>query len=613
MLNYLRLKSPGIPILDPDGKEEITLKMPGSGSGENHWVSMIRFIKMVWEGSRGIVLLQGTLVLIAGLLPTIVAYCWQLILERMEIEEKGLYVFFISLALSGGLMASIGYFREIFDTIFRNSVSRNMQKRIHRKASRLPMDDFETPSLNDIIDRAGGTFFYGDAVGSLLTTFYMAQMAFSIIMTGIMVWNYHPFLVLPLLAILVVRGVCLGLDKKRIDLEVELAPYRRHRKTYQKYLTKYEHAKEIRLTGSYERFMKKWSNVMTNSSQKEEKVTCRLMKYQILLDSCEQLSIITAYTLCIYLASNGCVGISEFGALVVLLQQFLKNAQLFMARVQTVYSESIRITESLRYFSLEEEDRPDQLASPVHTISLNHACYRYPEMQTDAVADISLELHMNEIIAVVGENGSGKTTLSKLISGLTEPTSGEVLFDGVPANRIGFSSLYRDTTAVFQDFTKYYMTVRENIKLGDTKRQMSDEDLNMYLKELGITFLSDKKIPFDTQLGIDFGGLELSGGQWQQLAIARGSLKGARAIFLDEPTSALDPLKETQLYNTFQKLCHGKIGVIITHRMSLCTLADRILVMKNGHIAECGTHSELMETRGDYYHLYSKQAEMYQA
>ena len=437
-------------------------------------------------------------------------------------------------------------------------------------------------------------------------------MMISIFTTGIMVWSYHPILLLPLLFLFILRGISLKIENERVKMETELTRYRRKAKIYQNYLTKPEYAKEIKLMSCHIIFTKKWHEYMENGRQKQEKIFSMLTRWHILLDILEQFIILLSYGICVFFAFQNIINIAQFGSIIVLLQQFINNAQLFMQRVQNVYSESVDLEESLKYFDLKEEPRPSLLKKPIHTITMNHITYRYPEMNVNAVEDVSLNLQENETIALVGENGSGKTTLSKLISGLISPTEGEVFYDDIPTRTVDFASLYHSTTAVFQDFTHYYTTVEENIHLGDTRRKMSEEEMNTYLHDIGITFPFEKNIPLTAPLGIEFGGIELSGGQWQQLAIARGNYKTASLVVLDEVTSALDPIKEAQLYDTFRRMCEGKIGILITHRMSLCSLANRICVMKNGHIVECGTHRELMKIKGEYYDMFSKQANLYQ-
>lgn len=225
-----------------------------------------------------------------------------------------------------------------------------------------------------------------------------------------------------------------------------------------------------------------------------------------------------------------------------------------------------------------------------------------------ALHTINLTIHPNETLAIVGQNGSGKTTLCRLIMGLYEASEGEVTCGDIPVKQLN----YENTSAVFQNYCRYKWTVQENLIISQMSKPTSDAMLMNSCEEAGV-ILKDESFTdgLNTMLGRDFDGIELSGGQWQRIAIARGLYRTSDLIILDEPTAAIDPLEETRLYNDFAKLCDAKTAIIVTHRLGSAKIADRIIVMKDGGIVQDGTHSQLIHMDGEYKNMYESQEKWY--
>jgi len=219
-----------------------------------------------------------------------------------------------------------------------------------------------------------------------------------------------------------------------------------------------------------------------------------------------------------------------------------------------------------------------------------------------------------ERIALVGENGAGKTTLVKLLCRLYDPSSGSIRVDGVDMRELDLDAWRASIGAVFQDFGRYHLTVAENIVLGRLDGPADDESMERAARGAGFAAHAEG-LPdgYETQLGAQFGGVELSGGQWQSLGIARALMRDAEVLILDEPTAALDPRAEYELYARFSELSQGKTTLLITHRLASVQMADRILVLKQGRLIEQGRHADEMRANGEYAALYRMQAEQYQA
>ncbi len=245
-------------------------------------------------------------------------------------------------------------------------------------------------------------------------------------------------------------------------------------------------------------------------------------------------------------------------------------------------------------------------------ITFNKVHFCYPDRRS-AIVDVSFTLEPGETVALVGENGAGKTTLVKLLTRLYDPTEGAILVDGVDLRELDLDGWRENIAAVFQDFSHYALTVGENIALGDIKALDDPERFKKAVQKAGIEELLEKFPQGElTPLGKQFGGTELSGGEWQKLAIARAFMReNAQLLILDEPTAALDPRSEYEVYRRFVELAQGKTTLLITHRLASVRMADRILVLKGGQLIEQGTHEELLRRRGEYAALWNMQAEQY--
>ena len=223
-----------------------------------------------------------------------------------------------------------------------------------------------------------------------------------------------------------------------------------------------------------------------------------------------------------------------------------------------------------------------------------------------------MNIKKGETVAVVGENGSGKTTLVRLLTGLYLPSEGDILYGKANTKTASVHSLFKNISAVFQKYQRYQMTLRENIAISDMAGIASDAALDGICVQAGVEKTTNSFYNgYDTMLSREFDGVDLSGGQWQRVAIARSFFRSHQLIVLDEPTAAIDPIEETKIYNRFAEISKDKTAIIVTHRLGSVKLADRILVMKQGKLVEHGTHTELMEAGGEYARLYKSQEQWY--
>lgn len=258
------------------------------------------------------------------------------------------------------------------------------------------------------------------------------------------------------------------------------------------------------------------------------------------------------------------------------------------------------------------EERGDTEVSCLkEEIRFRDLSFSYPNEEKYALKKINLSIKKGETVAIVGANGSGKSTLAKVLLGLYPYQEGSLYYDGMEYRTIKKTSLYRQFTQVSQNFIRYYMTLRDNVKISDLDANYEEDAVLCALSDAGAGDLPGHVGGLDRWLGRMFGGTEISGGQWQRLAIARGFYRKRKVMVLDEPTSALDPNMENDFLNRLLELTRGKTAVIISHRVSLCPKVDRVIVMDRGEIVEAGSHEELMRLGGVYKSLYESQRKWY--
>lgn len=256
----------------------------------------------------------------------------------------------------------------------------------------------------------------------------------------------------------------------------------------------------------------------------------------------------------------------------------------------------------------EEADNGTDM-TPIESVKIRNLSFKYPNSERYAVKDVDLDLEKDKLIAVVGENGSGKSTLLKLVLGLFDTSEGEVKYFDERGGEIENPNLREKTSAIFQDFYRYKMQLDENIEISNLNK---NDDFGLALEKAGL----NSNLPIfpnggNTVLSREFNGTDLSGGQWQRVAIARGVYRDRDIIAFDEPTAAIDPLEESALYNKLREISAGKISLLITHRIGSARIADEIVVMNNGKVSERGTHEELMRLKGEYYGMVNEQSKWY--
>jgi ABC-type multidrug transport system fused ATPase/permease subunit len=369
--------------------------------------------------------------------------------------------------------------------------------------------------------------------------------------------------------------------------------------------------KELRVTGSDDYVLGKWTEcrdeVMEELWQQNRKDALSVL----LCDAIRLLGYGACIALALVLTLRGEISVGVFSACIGAFMG-LQSATRSILELGGELPKILAFADDFfTFIDLPEETKETVAYAGLRDkIEFKNVSFKYPNAEAYAVKDISLEIRKGEKIAILGENGSGKTTLTKLLLGLYPPETGAVDYDGRNVNTLDRTPFYKTVSAVAQDFMRYSLPLRENIAMSDIDGVFDDARISEALDNAGLKTLQDT-VGLDTELGKAFGGDEISGGQWQKLAIARGLFRSSELIVLDEPTSALDPLVETEILSKFIELAKDKTALIISHRVGLCRLVDKIVVMKNGEITEAGTHADLLRRGGEYARLFTAQEKWY--
>ena len=364
--------------------------------------------------------------------------------------------------------------------------------------------------------------------------------------------------------------------------------------------------KESRLNKAIDFLSQKWKESRFLRSEIEELKSQKSLRLRLLLAPIELLGVTGGYIVSILLLYFGKIdyasctaGIAAYATLVSAFSSFagmLGNEAQYRQMIQPFF----------KYWNITERKGDHEADLWGDSICLNHVSFHYPNQEHNVIEDVSFTISKGEIVAIVGENGAGKTTLANLILGVFQPSDGTVYYDDIDISECVEKRIHENQSIVSQKYNRYKMTVEDNIAIGSFDKK-SAREINRRFSEI----FPNNTIELNTPLGKEFGGIELSGGQWQQLSCARGFYKNATVIVLDEPTSAIDPLKEKALYDSFKQELKGKTGIIITHRLGAVSLADRIIVLANGHIEQTGTHAQLIEEDGLYARIWNSQTSTY--
>lgn len=585
------------------------------------------FFALIWRTSWRLTVVNLLLRLLNAAIPTAILYVGKLIIdevirlaERVPAGEGDtLYIWQLVIAELGLVLLTDLLSRGISltDSLLADRVSIQTSEDIMRHAARLDLFHFEQPEFYDMMERArrqtrGRSTLLSQVLAQLEAVVTIAFLAAGII-------AYSPWLIL-LVAIAVVPGFFQEnyFNQRSYSLTRSWTPERREL-DYLRYVGAGDQsAKEVKIFGLADFIVDRFRRLSLEYYEANRKLSVGRAGWGALFAAGASVAYYGAYVLIIFQTIGGLLTVGTLTFLAGAFRRIQQSLRQTLSRFSRIAEGALYLQDLYDFLAL----RP-RITSRVGALPFpdpvregwrfENVSFRYPGAARNAITDLSFELPAGQKLALVGENGAGKTTLVKLFSRLYEPTAGRILLDGRPLADYDLAQLRAGVGVIFQDFFRYQLPLRENIAVGRIEALTDQARIeDSARKSLASEVANQLPLGYDQLLGKRFrGGTELSGGQWQKIALARAYVRDAQLLILDEPTSALDARAEYEVFQRFSELMHQRTAVLISHRFSTVRMADIILFLDGGRRREMGSHEELMTQNGRYAELFALQARGY--
>ena len=495
--------------------------------------------------------------------------------------------------------------------------SREVSLRVMQHAATLDLASFEDPVFYDRLERARAQA--NDRIGMLNALGQLAQQTVTLISLSAGVLLFSPFL-FGLMAVAVIPAF-LGESHFAFlayILAYSMTPLRRELDYLRDVGTRKEGAKELKIFGYGNYLRERFAAINDQVIGRSQALAARRFRAGTLLAIVGSLGYYAAYSSLVVRTLHGDLTVGGLTFLAGALAGASTQIQMAFSTFASVADQALYLNDLFAFFAWKPKIRSADLPLPaprpiLHGIEFRDVSFVYPETARRVLNHLNFSIDAGERVAIVGANGQGKTTLVKLITRLYEPSAGQILLDGVDLREYDMEDLHRQIGVIFQDFTRYDLTVRENIALGRIEEIDNDAMLlEAAIKSGAKEALGRLRHALDQMLGRRFEeGVDLSGGEWQKIALARAYLRDAQILILDEPTAALDAASEYEVFQRFADLTRNRMALFISHRFSTVRMSDRIVVLEKGVIHEQGTHEQLMARAGRYSNMFQLQAAGY--
>ena len=496
---------------------------------------------------------------------------------------------------------------------FQNTIKSKLEEglfiELHKKVARISPAQFEDPQILDRLSSAKIGIQRASAVYESCVSICSFYIPYFIVM-ALYLYSFRPLLSISVICLAFPLLIAQHLKKKQQKIFVDSsAPINREMEYYMRELTSGTHSLEMRQQGSFTFFFNKFKSSLQLFCKLRWNSIKKVLCFELGLQTISLIGYIGVFLLLVISVIQGYVSVAAFATIVYAINTMVGFMEDGICGSINNIAESLAYVEAFENcFSLPEKNTTPSVVTLNQAIEIHNVSFTYPNRKTPSVMDISFEITPGETIAIVGENGAGKTTLVRLLIGELIPDIGEICYDDISTSYTNPSCFHQITSCVYQDYCKYKFTLKKNITVSDIGKPLDMPAVEKSLRDSGFSL---DTVPVDTILSRDFGGIELSGGQWQRVAIARGIYRNHQLIVLDEPTASIDPIIESEVYSHFATMSKGKTTILVTHRLAAAKIADKILVMAHGKIVECGSHAELMNLNGVYAQLYTEQAKWY--
>lgn len=586
-----------------------------------------RALDLIWQSAPSWTAASAFILLFQSLLALATLYLTKLVIDAVNASlvssDKGFAFSRIAMliAIAGVIALLIVCCRTLGDLV-RDAqaqiVTDHVQGIIHSKSIEVDLEYYENPQYFDTLYRAQQEATYRPTriVNSLLQ---IGQSGLSLLgIIGLLVsfqWIIALVLVLGSIPGIFVRLKYAG---KLYDWQIRSTPLERMAYYLHWMLVNDTHAKEIRLFDLGTHFKEQFSNLRKKLRAEKLNIGRSRAFANLLAQTSSTLAVFGSYAFIALSTVQGTITLGDLVMYYAAFQQGQSFLEAVLSDLVSLHEDDLFLTGFYDFLDLKpkiaEPSHPDRVPKPMQRgITFDHVSFQYPDNEKKILKDISLDISPGKTVALVGENGSGKTTIIKLLCRLYDPTEGMIAIDGIDLRRFQTKSLRREISVIFQDYSHYYLTAKENIWFGDVNRPLNQLEIKEAAQCSGAdNVISQLAKSYDTILGNWFeGGEELSTGEWQKIALARAFLRNAQIIVLDEPTSSIDAKAEDEILRKFRELAAGKTSILIAHRLSTVKMADCIYFLKDGTIVEKGTHDELICRQGDYARFFEIQAKHY--
>lgn len=512
------------------------------------------------------------------------------------------------------------YFESMVTRISGELVSNHIKLKIIGKAKTIDTARFDTPEFYQKLENANREAGHRP-IQVLNSTFKVMSTVISMISFIVVLAAISPWAPIVIIVTSIPSAVINFIyRRKNADYMFRRSKERRKLNYFSDIMCNKDYVKEVRLFGMSDLLIGKYKEVFRTYFGGLKRLIIAEEAWHIVLAVLTTAVNCALYVYIAFMVFNGELEVGDYTLYTGALTSISGGVATLVTTTASIYEGTLFI-DNMIAFMAEKSNIVSRLAEPKkvkrgigHVIEFDHVSFRYPGGERNVIDDVSFRLEPRQSVVLVGLNGAGKTTLLKLLTRLYDPTEGRILLDGIDLRDYDVADLYRAFGMIFQDFGRYAFTARENIAFGDLNREIDDERVHHAAKQSGADdFVERMNNGYGTPLMRIFEdeGAELSGGQWQKLAVARAFYSSSDIMILDEPTSALDAIAEQEIFNEFDALSRDKTTIFVSHRLSSATRASKIIVLEYGKLIEEGNHAELMALGGRYCELFTTQARRY--
>jgi ATP-binding cassette subfamily B protein len=613
--------------LKVDSRERPAGSPKSSGSA---WADRIRALKnvppvlhFVWESGPAVVSWNIAVRVVVAFLPVGIGIIGRFIIDgvnRIRFHQPLPQNFWWLVGTEMALAVLIGVLSrtvDYFDSLLADRYTHHVSVEVMRKAAALDVTVYEDPVFYDRLERA--RVQATDRLAMIQQMGRLIQLAVTAIAFSAVLVRYSPLLLL-----LLVAGIIPAFLGESHFAFLSYAknfrqtPTRRQMDYLRQVGGSKEAAKELKLFNLSGYLTGRFTALSQNIFEENVSLNRRRLFWGGLLAIVGQLGYYAAYGLSIYRTIQGRYTVGDLTLITTAIMQAMGNIQQVFSTLSGVADQALFLTDLLAFFEMKPrvESKANALPAPrpaVRGFEFRNVSFTYPGTNRRVLSNFNFVLCPGERVALIGENGQGKTTVVKLITRLYDPSEGQILLDGVDLREYDLADLHAEIGVIFQDFMRYEMTARENIEVGRIEVPHSQEEIEYAAeKSLASEVVAKLEGGYDQMLGRRFeGGVDLSGGEWQKMALARAYLRDAQLLILDEPTASLDARSEFEVFERFAELTFGKMALLISHRFSTVRMADRIVVLEGGRLVEEGSHTQLLALGGRYAAMFEMQAANY--